>query len=546
MRRFLALAFCLLGALSPASPQESGPPATGVSIDGMVVKEPGSEPLRKVLLQLINEDPQQGASYTATSDSDGHFHFEDVQPGRYRLYPEKTGFAETNARGHRAGNTALSVQAGHPIPDLLVRMLATAVIAGRVVDEDGEPMPSVMVMVERQRPGKADAEAAGAERANDLGEYRFSGLFPGRYWIVVVPPPDPRDFEKEPANTPPAESKPDTRYLTTYYPGTYDRTQASAITIRAGDEMPVNFNLVPARAYRIRGLVTGIAASEKPMVQVISKGGRANINAADVAPDGQFEVRGVAPGSYTVAAFSGSGEQILSDRQTVRVVAADVEGVKLVPVRPFTLSGHIRFEGQPPASPTQITADLQPTEESTASGFFVPWGGLTAQPDRQGNLQWKNVNPGAYRVQVWGDTNPDTFVKSVTLGSANVETGFAVSGPGSLEVVLSSKGGMLEGVVLEKDQPVANAAVVAVPEEKYRKMRERFGVGVADQHGHFLVRGLAPGSYTVFAWQDVDPELYYEADFSKSQESNGTAIKVEEGSRQKLELRLAAVPDEWQ
>jgi len=37
------------------------------------------------------------------------------------------------------------------------------------------------------------------------------------------------------------EGQPDTRYVNTYYPGTYDALQASAVTLKAGDEMPVNF-----------------------------------------------------------------------------------------------------------------------------------------------------------------------------------------------------------------------------------------------------------------------------------------------------------------
>jgi hypothetical protein len=137
-------------------------------------------------------------------------------------------------------------------------------------------------------------------------------------------------------------------------------------------------------------------------------------------------------------------------------------------------------------------------------------------------------------------------LKSVSLGSSNADTGFRLSGPASLEVVVSSRGATLEGVALDKDQPAANATVVVVPEEKYRRIQERFGVGSTDQNGHFTIRGLAPGSYTAFAWQDVDDGLYYDADFLKSQESNGTALKVEEGSRQRIELKRSAVGDEWQ
>ena len=114
-----------------------------------------------------------------------------------------------------------------------------------------------------------------------------------------------------------------------------------------------------------------------------------------------------------------------------------------------------------------------------------------------------------------------------------------------MELVVSPKSGILEGVVMDHDNPSSNANVVAVPEEKYRKITEHFGTGATDQNGHFTIRGLGPGSYTVFAWQDLDESLSYYAAFLKSQESNGVSLKIEEGSRQKIELKLSDVGDDW-
>ena len=51
------------------------------------------------------------------------------------------------------------------------------------------------------------------------------------------------------------------------------RMQASTVTLKAGDEMPVNFTLAPARTYRVRGIVTGVTAGQKPVVELFSKAG---------------------------------------------------------------------------------------------------------------------------------------------------------------------------------------------------------------------------------------------------------------------------------
>src|ERR1039458_3889678 len=258
MKRSLVLAFFVLSALLLASAQESAPGANPSSIAGTVVKEPGSQSLKKVLVQVVAEDQKQGGNYTATTDGDGHFHIENVTPGRYRVFIESPGFVGVNGRGRKSDVNVVTIQAGHSVEDLLFRMLPTAVISGRITDEDGDPMSGVREIALQTQPGQATREAVGSDATNDLGEYRLAGLFPGQYSIMAMPPPDFRDYEKQQERSPQSEAQPDTRYVSTYYPGTYDARQASAPTLKAGDEMPVNFMLVPARTYRVRGIVTGV------------------------------------------------------------------------------------------------------------------------------------------------------------------------------------------------------------------------------------------------------------------------------------------------
>src|SRR5258708_11372461 len=244
---------CLVnrGGCLVARAQEQAAGARASSIAGTVVKEPGSQPLKKVLVQVISENQKEGGNYTTSTDADGHCYIEGVLPGRYRIFVEKTGFVGVNGHGLKSDTNVLTVQAGKPGEDLLFRMVPTAVISGRITDEDGDPMSGVRVVAQKKKPGKSTRESVGTEGTNDLGEYRLAGLFPGQYWIVAMPPPDLRDYEKQEkslAGEPQeGEAPPDTRYVNTYYPGTYDAMQASAVTLKAGDEIPVNFLPAPAR-----------------------------------------------------------------------------------------------------------------------------------------------------------------------------------------------------------------------------------------------------------------------------------------------------------
>jgi protocatechuate 3,4-dioxygenase beta subunit len=558
MTRSLGLAVFVLSALLLASGQSPTPAAKASSIAGTVVQEPGSMPLKKVLVQVVAEDQKEGGNYTAPTDADGRFRIENVVPGRYRIFIERIGFAAVNERGLQADTSVFTVQSGQAVDDLLFRMLAAAVITGRVTDEDGDPMAGVGVIAQRKKPGKVGRENAAAGTTNDLGEYRLAGLFPGQYWIVTTPPPDFRDYEQRPEKSQTADNKdkndsqPDTRYVTTYYPAAYDALQASVVTLKAGDEMPVNFTLVPARTYRVRGIVTGVGAGQKAVVEVLSKAGEI-VRSSEAGADGQFEVTGVAPGAYMLMASAGTDSQPLTTHRDISVVAGDVDGMKLTPQPSFTLSGHLHVEGRATGDLPQGSLNLgRELADDPDSFFFQDFFGTNAPIDRLGNFEWKTVSPGNYIVQLFGiDPQSNLYLKSVTLGGRDVTAGFAVSGSATIEVVVSAKGGMIEGAVVEKekdvdtDHPVPNATVVAVPEEKYRKLADRFGNGSTDQHGRFTIRGLAPGSYTVYAWQDVEDGVWRDADFLKTQEANGTAVKVEEGSDQKVELRLGLVGEEW-
>ncbi len=117
------------------------------------------------------------------------FQIEGIVPGRYRLFAERTGLLEVDKHHARSEGRVLTLAAGQDLKDLWIRLQAAAVVRGRVTDEDGEGLPNAQVAVLRQTfaSGRSRWEQAGAERTNDLGEYRIAGLAGGKLLRVGEP-----------------------------------------------------------------------------------------------------------------------------------------------------------------------------------------------------------------------------------------------------------------------------------------------------------------------------------------------------------------------
>jgi hypothetical protein len=127
------------------------------------------------------------------------------------------------------------------------------------------------------------------------------------------------------------------------------------------------------------------------------------------------------------------------------------------------------------------------------------------------------------------------------------DSAFGLSGGGiTLDLVASANGAAAEGVATDqKNEPVANAVVVAVPEARFRERPDRYRKVLSDQSGRFSLRGLSPGGYTIFAWESVDGEAYYNAEFLKGYEGFGKELHVNESDHATMQIKVApAVEDE--
>lgn len=526
-------------------------------IQGLVTKDPDSQPVKKALIELIAENQAEGGNYATLTGPDGAFRIENIMPGRYHLFAERRGLLDiSKEQGHTEGHI-LDLAAGQQVRDLHLRLQAAAVVHGRVTDEDGDPLPGAEVNVLRQTyvAGHKHWQQAGAERTNDLGEYRVANLAEGNVYISVNPPPDFKGLIEHggaaasETRNPKAGPSASTTYQTTYYPGTVDRSQATPIPLHPGDEFPADFTLTPSPSLSIRGSVLNMPPRASATILLEARDFSLIWNGAEIHKDGSFVIPGVSPGSYTILASIAGTPVPMTARQSLEVGSTNVEGLRLSLQPGTTIQGSVRVEsknGGGRFDPGRVFLALESADGEQDELTFVreTFSNLAhVAPD--GSFQWSDVPAGKYYVLVVGDSavNEGWFVKSVAAGGNNIsDSGLTVSGGTvAMDMVISTNGGTVEGVAVDhKGEALANAVIVAVPEARWRNRTDRYRKTVADQNGQFSLRGLPPGDYTVFAWESVDGEAYYNPDFLKAAEGQGSPLRISEGDRKSVELE--AIP----
>ena len=528
--------------------QVSAPKEALSVLEGQVVKDPSSLPVKKAEITLITESDEERSSYSAITDAEGRFRIEGIRAGRYRAFVEHTGMVEVGKQGHRSPGTALTFASGKEVTGIVLHVLPAAVVVGKVLDEDGDPMARVDVSVLRYgyALGHRKTETAGSATTNDLGEYRVPDLLPGRYMVVVSPTPE---FSQEAlVSRQDASAKQETCYVPTYYPGTTDRGQAAFLDLRAGEETPVNFDLVRVPTFHVRGRIAG-ALSLRGGGELMIRGHEqeAEFVAAQIDKEGRFEISHLAPGSYTLFVVGGNPDAPLIAQQMIEVTNADLEDIRIVALGGSRVRGSVRVEGNRKLDQSSLLVFLQPSDEEQVSHFFAG-GDLSVNPTltkvkADGTFDLKDVPAGSYAVLVEGPTRtPDLYLKSVKLGNTDVSnSGFTVGGGGTyaLDVLLASGAAKLDGSVADGDNhALADAVVVAVPAGEHAGRLDLYGKAITDQHGRFFMSGLTPGDYRLFAFESLEEGAYYDDAFLKPYEARGEKVHLDENGKKTLTLTM--------
>ena len=586
--------------------QQAAPAQPPGSVTGQVVSSTTGEPLRKVSLTLRPQG-RGGSAAAATSDASGNFKFNTVDVGTYTLTGERPGYVRAAYGEDRVGGQArtIDVATGKSTGSIQLKLLPQSVIAGRVYDQDGDPIQNAQVQVMRYSYPGGVRQLGSAQQAttNDLGEYRVPSLAPGRYYVSATERgllgaaqdilgnfaqgrgkqgggPGGRGQILDQLLGRGAETNPEA-YVTTYYPRAIEPNGATPIDLVPGSEARgIDIGLLKARKYNVSGVVEGMPAPQ-PQAQNAQQGkqqggfqqgkgkqgpggpggvqltliprsagpqqpGLANVLAGGIAQvndNGTFEFRSVQPGAYYLMAQARGPQQQqrLSARVAVDVANGDVSRVSVRLTPPLDVTGKIGPEkADSSINYTNLRLNFTSSAPQGPGGGGGRGGGGNGRIDIAADGKFSTQLDGdTYNVEVTG-APAGYYLKSVKLTGREVPDNILdVTFSGSvLDLVLANDSGSITGKVERPNgDPVQSARVTAVPVNGSVR-RDLYKSANSGTDGTFTISTLPPGSYKIYAWEEVETNAWMDADFRRPFETMGSNATIKDGAGPNVTLKV--------
>jgi Carboxypeptidase regulatory-like domain len=530
-----------------ATPQAE--PVANAAVAGVVVDQHSKLPVRGAVVRL-NQPDGRGLTRTVTADEGGRFQIVDLPAGDYVLSSTHAGYLPTTLGEQRLGGpgTPVVVRDGEMRDEITIPMSRGGVITGRVVDEQGDPVPAVQVSALQYRfdAGAHELRPVFFDRTDDRGEYRLFTLPAGEYYVSAEPGAPSQLIRPPGAGMPLLPGAPAfSGVIATYYPNSATAARARSVSVVEGQETArVNIALVAAKAARVHGrVVTGSGEPFSRAVVILqsrSIGVMPFMNRTSMArEDGSFDMLDVPPGDYvvTVRPIGGAGDPETA-RADVTVAGNDIDDLLLVAERGASVRGTITTDsGDPvPLQPSQVTVRLLPVR----GGATIP---IAVQPNFA--FEARSVF-GSYRlaselvgsVGLWAAKAIRWNGEDITNRVLDLRGGDVVD---QLEIVLSDRWATLSGVLRDEHGiPIGDAPLVLFPADEtlwipgtrhIRGMR-------TDYQGRYGVSWLFAGEYLLAAPDAMAPDQWNDPRFLRSLVERAARLTLSDEDDRMLDLRV--------
>ncbi|HWC97621.1 MAG TPA: carboxypeptidase-like regulatory domain-containing protein [Candidatus Sulfopaludibacter sp.] len=456
------------------------------SVQGVVTNSVTGEPVLRahVVLRAIVAGSQSGQTrYGALTTTEGKFAITGMDPGRYAVAVDKTGFVFVT------DSTPVALQSGDAKDDLKLKLTPAGSIAGRVLTPEGDPMENVAVTLDG---------IPNSTSTDDKGRFRIGGLTPGKYRVRATP-------QSMPVPEVRTDGTKEIYYAPTLYPSALLPAAATRVEARAGNEtMGIDIRLVRTPIVRVSGSVAGLPAGAANLRAEARGEHFATGGGGMVKADGKFEIWKLNPGKYTVFASwnQAGGVRMQSTPAEIEVSDSNIDRILLNALPPIGLAGHVEYEDEK-ARPRQARISFS-AREGYSSG--------SVEVGADGSFRLSDLSPTRYRFFLsWGPA----YVKSMRLGPTQMDGSEldlrAGAAGGDLTLVVSSAMGDIAGMVTNGDSPAPDGTPVALlaADSDYGPV---IRWSSSTPGGAYVMQAVPPGKYRIVAVHERSENLEDDAD----------------------------------
>jgi hypothetical protein len=466
-------------------------------VSGIVLNSATGDPIFRALVQV--------GTNTTFSDHEGRFKFAAVQQMSAAIGARKPGFFSEQELSQRRRNQR-PVQIGPEMQPVTIKLVPEGVIAGRVVNEQGEPLEGIKITATDPRVvnGRKTWQISARVSTNDLGEFRIAGLKPGSYFISTA-------AKGQPIEMLPEVFQDNNGYPPVYYPGTTEVASATPLQIIPGKTVLIDLILKPGPFFVVSGTVRGLLPDRFANIEFT------NGSNEDPSFGLRFDVHSgkfrafVLPGVCTIKARGQDAPDAAVYAETTLNVIANVSDVSLQLLPLNSIPINVRMRTNKPADrytpipsfgmrrEPNISVTIRSQDRSHPDGFASMSEGSPPF------FALRNLHPGKFVVEAVPSSSA-LYVESIFRGAADLsrdELSIVVNESEAIEVSVRDDGATLTGKVQDSGTDT-EATILLVPQRSPLQIK----TVSTNSEGAFQQSALAPGDYKVFAFENVDDLEY--------------------------------------
>jgi hypothetical protein len=526
-------------------------------------------------------DPK-GARFSAITSPDGTFHADLPWAGDY-IFGVSLGILSCHGRIQppywQRGGT-LSFARGEQKTGVVYEVEGGGVLQGTLQNQSGKPVAKGDVTLRQQvRVGEKTYRQfdVGSIQADDSGHYGFCNVPEGSYFVNSQG--TMRTFGDKKTAEPLAKD-----YVQTFYPNALEEEAGLPVRVAAGGVNKLDLVLRDAPTHHVRGHV--VFPQGKTLLQPfvllnhVNAGNATYIGYhAEIDSSGNFDLAGIPPGKYKLAAIADSGERELRKVPTEYQMKKEWSGTARIEVKDsdvatkdLTLEPNGRVSGQfwdargekfqksGNMVLTVVTEDGRNLTHAVEDGREIPLDAVEIQPE--GHFVFHELPPGQYRIgwlgQLWIKRPPPDqariYLAGATIaGRDALRDGFEIKAGEEISdasIVVATGPGSIKAQVRGQDgKPRAGALVLLVPVEEMKMQWHRYQSACSYPMGYVYLGGIPPGDYKIFA-MEAPPVTHYIEPWScgalekprwedlRIYEKDSTLIHIVPGETNELDLRL--------